>query len=252
VMTVSNDEKIIKFGASNRASISLSSGGVGRNIAEGLWRLDQDPFFISAVGCDVSGDFIFDQLPNMDVGGILRSKDYKTGMYITTCSQDGEVYLGMGDQNIHSIINPDLIKSHEDTIKSAALVCVDGNLSVETIKYIMELCRRNEIKVLFEPCDILKAPSAYRSGTQGCSFTFATPNLAELKAIYEEMTKLPSPPINQNELKSSKNNQSFHQIVSMCEELLDSTENMIVTLGSNGILLVNKQVSENNKIFINF
>ena len=30
----------------------------------------------------------------------------------------------------------------------------------------------------------------------------------------------------------------------MCEELLDSTENMIVTLGSNGILLVNKQVSE--------
>jgi len=162
-------------------------------------------------------------------------------MYITTCSQDGEVYLGMGDQNIHSIINPDLIKSHEDTIKSAALVCVDGNLSVETIKYIMELCRRNEIKVLFEPCDILKAPSAYKSGTEGCSFTFATPNLAELKAIYEEMTKLPSPPINQNELKSSKNNQSFHQIVSMCEELLDSTENMIVTLGSNGILLVNKQ-----------
>jgi len=36
VMTVSNDEKIIKFGASNRASISLSSGGVGRNIAGGI------------------------------------------------------------------------------------------------------------------------------------------------------------------------------------------------------------------------
>ena len=42
-------------GRTHRAKITTVPGGVGRNMAEALWKLGQNPLFISAIGDDLFG-----------------------------------------------------------------------------------------------------------------------------------------------------------------------------------------------------
>ena len=68
-------------GTSNPGHIRTSYGGVARNVAENLARLDQPVTLISVVGRDPAGDDLLDQLDNVgvDVSAVLRTDEYSTG-----------------------------------------------------------------------------------------------------------------------------------------------------------------------------
>lgn len=51
-------EEALRLGDSNPGSITLTAGGVGRNIAENLARLGRRVSLLTALGEDANGDFI--------------------------------------------------------------------------------------------------------------------------------------------------------------------------------------------------
>ena len=55
---------------SNPGSVTLTPGGVGRNIAHDLCLLGLDVSLVSAVGDDSNGEFLLDRCRGLDVGAI--------------------------------------------------------------------------------------------------------------------------------------------------------------------------------------
>ena len=59
----SADQSELKMDSStNQGKIKMSFGGVGRNLADALARLESDPVFVSAVGDDHFGSLILGEI----------------------------------------------------------------------------------------------------------------------------------------------------------------------------------------------
>lgn len=52
-------------GSTYKGMTRSTLGGVGRNVAEGLMRLNQDPLFISAIGDDAYGRMVLERMQDI-------------------------------------------------------------------------------------------------------------------------------------------------------------------------------------------
>ena len=122
-------------GSSNPGHIRTSFGGVARNVAENLVRLDQPVTLLSVVGCDSAGDDLLDQLNNVgvDVSAVLQTDDYSTGTYLGIVNSKGELQLGIDDIRAISLLTPDYLRKNFDLFKRASLLFFDANLEKDTI-----------------------------------------------------------------------------------------------------------------------
>ncbi|MEQ2260516.1 hypothetical protein XENORESO_019026, partial [Xenotaenia resolanae] len=88
----------------NPGSVCQSFGGVGRNIADSLSRLDNKPLFISATGADANSDAVFNYCKHMNTSGVARLEKQNTATYCAVFNENGELSLGLGDMDIHQQI----------------------------------------------------------------------------------------------------------------------------------------------------
>ncbi|XP_055506089.1 uncharacterized protein zgc:136858 isoform X3 [Leucoraja erinacea] len=135
-------------GPTNSSNMRQSIGGVGRNLAECLSRLGMNPLFISAVGADRSGDATLRYCCQMDTSGVAMLREQRTAMYCAVISRTGELNLGLGDMNIHLQITPQYISRFEEQIRSASVICLDGNISAPTINYVCTFAKEHGIPEL--------------------------------------------------------------------------------------------------------
>ncbi|XP_060572459.1 uncharacterized protein LOC132730522 [Ruditapes philippinarum] len=162
--------------------VTQSFGGVGRNIADGLTRLGVDTLFISAIGNDSHRTAYEAHCSHMNLDAVTRLPNQSTATYCAMLKENGELMFGIGDMDIHAEITPQYISQFEDKIKTSSLVCIDGNISVDSIEYVCLLCARNSIPVLFEPTDINKATKPFLK-LHDRPITYASPNFNELKMM---------------------------------------------------------------------
>ncbi len=125
---------------SNPGRLKTSLGGVGRNIADNLARLDVKTQLLSAVGDDVQGDELIDTSikSGIDMRHVIRSKAYDTSTYLSVVDKDGNMVLALSDMESINAITIEYLEKYHKEIVNAKAVVIDTNLTEESIQYIFE------------------------------------------------------------------------------------------------------------------
>ncbi|KAL7002727.1 hypothetical protein U1Q18_003883 [Sarracenia purpurea var. burkii] len=107
-------------------------GGVARNIAECMSKLETVPYMISAVGLDMAGNLLLEHWKSagLSLEGIRRHQDIETAVVLNIFDVKGEVAAGVARvEAIEKFVTPDWIQQFNWNIRSAPVVVVDANLS---------------------------------------------------------------------------------------------------------------------------
>ncbi|KAK3596357.1 hypothetical protein CHS0354_037075 [Potamilus streckersoni] len=222
-------------GATYSGIVQQSFGGVGRNLADCLAKLGMDPLFLSAVGRDPHLEAYRTYCRHMDLSGVVQIDDISTATYCAIMRESGELMFGIGDMDIHSHITPKYLSKFEKNFIEAPLVCIDGNISPDSIQYISDLCGHSKVPVFYEPTDIHKAAKPLLSSAYK-HVTYTSPNFSELKVIFGLISseEIPSQiqDVDESELESVLF-ESFKMGKTVCEQI----PVVIVTLGKHGVLI---------------
>lgn len=126
-------------GDSNPGGVSISAGGVGRNIAENAARLGLPVSLISAVGDDYFGGYLKSvcRQAGIDTENIITDNSRSTSAYL--CIMDGrdDLAAAVSDMKITETLSPELISSMKPLISGAAIVIIDNNIrpaAIEAVK----------------------------------------------------------------------------------------------------------------------
>lgn len=96
-------------GATYKSETKFSGGGVGRNIAEGLEKLNGSVSLVSAFGRDQNGEFLRKTLSERATKGSKISES-PTANCAVVLDNVGDCKLCVGDMTIHQEITPDLVR----------------------------------------------------------------------------------------------------------------------------------------------
>ena len=169
---------------SNHGSVSLSPGGVARNVSENLARLGVSACLISAVGDDPFGAEILQRTSQagVDTSRVLVLPGERSASYSAVLDEAGDMAVSIDDMHIVEAITPKVIRGHRALLSAAAMIVVDTNLPVETLSEILTIARRARVPVCADPVSI---DLAERLRPQLCSYSIITPNASEASVLCE-------------------------------------------------------------------
>lgn len=146
----------VRYGLSNPGKIRISTGGVGRNIAENLTRLGIHTTLISAVGDDGSGRHILRQAEEsgIDISHVLVTPASNTGAYIALFGPSGDLLLSMYDMSIMDHITPRYIYDRRRLFRQASFVVIDANVPAPTLDMIFKLAQQYGVPVCADPTSV--------------------------------------------------------------------------------------------------
>ncbi|KAI0207404.1 Pseudouridine-metabolizing bifunctional protein C1861.05 [Lamellibrachia satsuma] len=136
---------ILTNGATYPGKVRVSFGGVGRNLADALSRLQCTPLFLSAIGVDLYAKTFTTEHTYMNLSGLKKEDSHSSALYCALLKNTGELIYGLGDFDIHTRITSHYVKRFEADLTRAPLVCIDGNIPVDTMAYICDVCSRNGV-----------------------------------------------------------------------------------------------------------
>ena len=201
---------------SNPGTVSITLGGVGRNISHDLALLGSRVRFITALGNDENGERLSSNLSQL---GIDFSDSYhsvcgeSTSTYLYITDETGDMQLAIADMKILKNLTLDFFVSKLPLINDSAIVILDANLPGDTIK---DLCGRIEVPVFAETVSYNKAPNIKEALPY---LTLTAPNALEAQI-------LSGVPIDINDKKS---------VEKAADALLNTgLKNIVITLGGAG------------------
>lgn len=125
---------------SNPAQRITTYGGVARNIAENLARLDEEVALMSKVGNDLEGtNVVKDASPIMHIFATDRDQIYNTGTYFAVLDESGNLVIGVADMKICDTMDGDWVTSHEEHIKKADIIVCDTNVQKSAIEKLQNI-----------------------------------------------------------------------------------------------------------------
>jgi pseudouridine-5'-phosphate glycosidase/pseudouridine kinase len=184
----------LRAGVSNVGRVTLSSGGVGRNIAEALARLDggtqrmrtlllsvslaptRDPLAaylfeqLRRAGCDTSGIVLLDNAPSQ----------LSTPVFHCVLAENGEVGVAVNAMELCNRITPTLLHRFVSVLQHAHYVVVDANLPQDTLVWLANFVHRAGGTLWFEPTSSVKCIRAVPILDK---LTYISPNVDELWAL---------------------------------------------------------------------
>ena len=143
-------------GDSNPGHISVSLGGVGRNIAHNLALLGRDVRMLTAYGDDLYGEKITESCRRLgiDLRDALKVPDGSTSIYLYIAGSEGDMTLAMSDMEICRKITPAYLAEKKQVLQNARVVLMDANLSPDTMAYLVE---NSTAPVFADPVSAAKA-----------------------------------------------------------------------------------------------
>ncbi|KAK5576392.1 hypothetical protein RB653_007534 [Dictyostelium firmibasis] len=223
---------------SNPGAISIKMGGVGRNVAEVLSRLQMNSLFISLLGDDVHSGLMLEsfQTMNLSLNGVGIKAGSKTAIYNAIMNDRGDLAVAIAQMEIFDEITPSYISKFDLT--SSKLLVFDGNIPTESMTYLAQLSRSKGIKLWFEPTSVYKSSKIVEPFILS-SITYISPNRDELIKISNEIIKkglIKFENIITNDINDLENIKK-HSII-----LIESGIKYIITkMGSKGVLLAYKK-----------
>ncbi len=133
-------EAPLRAGDSNPGRISMSPGGVGRNIAENLRLLGRNVFLITMLGEDAYADLIREHCRNagIDLRYSLTDPLGRTSTYLCVNEQNGDLHAAVSDMGICDEMTPEKLEPLLPLLNRGAMVIADANLPEKTLAWIAE------------------------------------------------------------------------------------------------------------------
>lgn len=127
---------------SNPGSVSVSLGGVGRNIAHNLSLMGAEVRLLTAYGDDMHGERIAASCSSLgiDLSHALRVSDCATSTYLYLTDPEGEMALAVSDMAICDRITPEYLAEKLPLLQNAQVVVADANIPGESLRYLAENC----------------------------------------------------------------------------------------------------------------
>ena len=146
-----------KIKDSNPGIISMSAGGVARNIAENLALLECKCHLITAVGNDGFGISLVNKANAVGINTdkILKLENEKTSAYLNIVDNTGEMISAISDMAIVDHITPEYIELHNEIIQKASVIVLDTNIPEKTLSYIIN--RFKEVPIIVDAASTVKA-----------------------------------------------------------------------------------------------
>jgi len=169
---------------SNPGTASVSLGGVGRNIAHNLARLDQPVKLISAVGRDPEGDRLLAETAagGVDVSAVKRGQG-STGVYAAVLDASGELVIGVSAMDVIDGITQRFLGRQRRAIEGAAFLVADCNLQRGSLQWLHECAKQSGIPFLVEPVSAVKVERLTAILRRGAAIHTVTPNRQQLGVL---------------------------------------------------------------------
>ncbi|KAI0082293.1 hypothetical protein K474DRAFT_1655667 [Panus rudis PR-1116 ss-1] len=179
-------------------SVSVSLGGVGRNMAEAAHRLltafssnlAQTTTLISPIGQDAFGKMLISESKGigMRTDGFIEI-DGRTAVCNMVLDGAGCLIGGIADMDIAHNFDSQLALNALRRVKPS-IVALDGNLSEDSLSAVVQFCCQQNIPVFFEPTSVVKSSRIMKSiavtlGKTRTPVSYTSPNLVELAAMYQ-------------------------------------------------------------------
>ena len=133
---------------SNPGHISLSAGGVTRNVCENLARLGADVKLLSCVGDDVFGSYIRRSCveAGIDIRYLHEARGAHSSIYLSILDADGDMLVGMSDMRIvQQDLPADYLPSQKQLIQGAKVVTCDPCMGETALLQLLDLCQPPQI-----------------------------------------------------------------------------------------------------------
>ena len=147
----------LRTGDSNPGRITLSPGGVGRNIAENLRLLGRKVSLITIMGEDTYADVIREHCLNagIDLQYSFTDPMGRTSAYLCINEQNGDLNVAVSDMTICDELTPAMLEPLLPVLNHGSMVIADANLPEETIAWI---AKNVTVPVAADPVSVSKAP----------------------------------------------------------------------------------------------
>ncbi len=195
-------------------SVTMTPGGVGRNIAHNLCLLGVDVSLVAALGSDPNGSALrascLELGMDMSLSPVIPGRRSSTYLYIT--DENGDMALAINEMDICREISPDYLSTILPDLEKYSALVLDANLSEEAIAYI---CDNTSLPIYADPVSTVKGVKLLpHLGRIRC----LKPNLLEARCLSGE----------DDAEKAAK------KLVEM------GLERVFISLGSDGIIAASK------------
>ncbi|NLX10973.1 MAG: ribokinase [Chloroflexi bacterium] len=172
----------LQMGTTNRGVLRHSLGGVARNIAENLARLEVPTRLLSAVGQDSAGESILTRTAaaGVDVSYVLRLPDVASGSHAAILDQDGQLVVAVSEYDIIEAVSPTYLYQNRALFADAAMIVVDASLSDKALATVFRIARRYQVPVCADPTSPLLAAKLIPYLPE---LTMAAPDASEAVAL---------------------------------------------------------------------
>jgi len=124
---------------SNPGVVTMSAGGVGRNIAENIARMGADVKLITVLGNDPYGKKLMTDCNDagIDMSATTVFQDASTSTYLSILNESCDMDVAIAHMDLFEKVTIDFIKGKHSVIQHAKLIVIDTNIPRETIEYIV-------------------------------------------------------------------------------------------------------------------
>ncbi len=203
---------------STPARISVSLGGVARNVAHDLAVLGCSVRFVTLLGHDAFADMIerncFDMGIDLSLSG--RANSVGTGTYLCINNSAGDMEHAAADTAIIDGITPSFLGARIESINQSDVVVADCNLSAESLCYLID---NVTVPLFFDGVSTHKARRAVDA------------------LLSSKKHKVSAVKLNGHEALAVTGAPSVAQAAEALHEM--GVENVYITLGGDGVLLYN-------------
>ena len=142
---------------SNPGRVTLSAGGVGRNIACNLARLGVETHLVAALGADAFADLVRSDCARAGVSADLCHvfPEAASSCYLFIADAGGDMQLAVNDMAICDRMTPEALAGQLDVLSGMDAVALDANLPAETLRFLAENVR---VPLVADAVSTVKAP----------------------------------------------------------------------------------------------
>lgn len=136
------------LGTSNPVDSSVSFGGVIRNVADNLSRLNHQISLMSVVGDDRAGEELIEESKKiMEVFACDKISKANTGGYYSIIGKDGNMNVGYADMSINHHMTRSWILKHKRHLNLSTWIIADTNMTKDALEALIEYSISEEKKL---------------------------------------------------------------------------------------------------------
>lgn len=123
----------------NLGRLHISMGGVGRNIAENLSRLNKSVQLIAPIGNDAFAKQLLDHAKkqNLDMSHSFFSKE-RSSIHISILDRQNDMAMGFSAMSICQSLTPAFIQTKKNIIQSASLVVFENSIREDVLMQVVK------------------------------------------------------------------------------------------------------------------